>query len=90
MNDISTIITVASDSRLQNVASAIARMVREGRRVTVQAFGATAGERAMKATAVAWCSLRAEGIDVACSPCFAAIKSDSQDHTAVSLRVLRR
>lgn len=88
MKDLPSLITVGADSRPYLVATSIATLVREGRPVTVQAIGSAAAEQAMKAAAVAWRSLKAEGISVACSPFFAEVTVDSQKTTSVRLEVV--
>jgi stage V sporulation protein S len=77
------IVKVSAHSRSTAVAGAIAGIVRERGRATVQAIGAAAVNQACKATAIARSYLEQDGINVICIPSFIEIEIDEQERTAI-------
>jgi len=87
MSHPTTIITVVAESLPASIAAQIISLIRQGKPLAVQAIGSMAVEQAMKAAALAWCYLEAEGIAVACFPSFAKVKIDNRERTFVRLEV---
>ncbi|MBC7235820.1 MAG: stage V sporulation protein S [Chloroflexi bacterium] len=81
---------VAATSRSTAVASAIAGVVRDWGWVELQAIGAEATNRAVKAIAFARNYLQADGLDVVCMPSFVEVRVDNQDKTALRFIIERR
>ncbi len=78
------VIKVSAHSRSTAVAGAIAGIVREQGRATVQAIGAAAVNQAVKAAAIARVYLLdRDGLDVICIPSFVEIDIDEQERTAL-------
>jgi stage V sporulation protein S len=78
-------IKVSANSRTSAVAGAIAGVVREHHRAEVQAIGAGAVNQAMKALVLATGYLKADGINVSCTPEFADVTIDDKVRTAIRL-----
>ena len=78
-------IKVSANSRTSSVAGAIAGVVREHHRAEVQAIGAGAVNQAMKALVLATGYLKADGINVSCTPEFADVTIDDKVRTAIRL-----
>jgi stage V sporulation protein S len=79
------LIKVSSTSRTSAVAGAIAGIVREHHRAEVQALGAGALNRAMKALILATGCLKADGIFVNFVPEFADVTLGDNVRTAIKL-----
>jgi stage V sporulation protein S len=84
------LIKVAATSRSTAVAGAIAGVMRETRRVHVQAIGAGAVNQAIKAVTIARSYLEMDGIDIVVVPSFVDVMIDNQERTAVRLSVEER
>ena len=82
-----SMIKVSANSRTAAVAGAIAGVVREHHRAEVQAIGAGAVNRAMKALVLATGYLKGDGIHVSCVPEFADVTIDDKIRTAIKLVV---
>lgn len=80
-------IKVSANSRTSAVAGAIAGMIREHKRVEVQAIGAGAVNQAVKALVLAIGYLNNDGIRVVCVPEFADVTIDDKVRTAIKLVV---
>ena len=78
-------IKVSATSRTSAVAGAIAGVIREHHRAEVQAIGAGAVNKAMKALVLATGYLRNDGIFVSCVPEFADVTIDDKVRTAIKL-----
>lgn len=81
------VLKVASHSRVNSVAGAIAGVIRGSGRAEIQAIGAGAVNQATKAVAIARNYLEPDGIDVVCIPAFATVSIENQERTAVRLIV---
>ena len=79
------LIKVAATSQTSAVASAIADVVREHRRVEVQAIGTSAVNQAMKAVDLATSSIEQDGIHVCCVLEFANVIIKNKMGTAIKL-----
>lgn len=80
-------IKVSANSRTSAVAGAIAGMIREHKRVEVQAIGAGAVNQAVKALVLAIGYLHGDGIRIVCVPEFADVTIDDKVRTAIKLVV---
>ena len=80
-------IKVSANSRTSAVAGAIAGMIREHKRVEVQAIGAGAVNQAVKALVLATGYLNNDGIRIVCVPEFADVTIDDKVRTAIKLVV---
>ena len=80
-----TVVRVASGSRPNQVAGAIAHLVRKHSQVVVRAIGAQATSQAIKAIAIA---SRYLGFNLACVPEFTVVQIDGQEKTAIVFSVL--
>ena len=81
------ILKVSAKSIPNSVAGAIAGVIREKGSVEVQAVGAGASIKAVKAVAIARGYLAPSGIDLVCVPAFANVLIDSEERTAIKLIV---
>ena len=81
------LIKVSADSRTAAVAGAIAGVIREHKHAEVQAIGAGAVNRAMKALILATGYLKNDGIHVRCVPEFAEVAIDEKLKTAIKLMI---
>jgi len=88
MND-EALLLVASQSRPNAVAGAIAGLVRDGKKPTLQAVGPAAVNQAVKAIAIARSMLLEEGSEIFAVPSFAKIEIEGRERTAVRLEVVR-
>jgi stage V sporulation protein S len=79
------LIKVSATSRTAAVAGAIAGVVRDHQRAEVQAIGAGAVNRAVKALVLATGFLRQDGIHVHCVPEFADVTIEDKVRTAIKL-----
>jgi stage V sporulation protein S len=83
----SEIIKVSAVSPATQVAGAIAKVIRKGRRAEVQAIGAAAVNQAVKAVAISRNYLIEDGVDVVCWPSLIDIQISGAERTAVKLLV---
>jgi stage V sporulation protein S len=84
------LIKVASDSKTSSVAGAIANAVREDEKAEVQAIGAGAVNRAIKATIMASQFLAEEGKHVIFIPSFVMVAIGDKERTALRLSIAPR
>lgn len=84
------IIKVSATSLTTAVAGAIAGVIRESGRATVQAIGASAVNQAVKAIAIARGYLQADNIDIVCVPTFVDVDIGGQERTALRFTVETR
>lgn len=81
---------VASRSKPNKVAGAIAEVIRERGEVELQTIGAGALNQAIKAIAIARGYLAPGGIDIVCTPAFADCEIGGKPRTAIKLLVQPR
>ena len=81
------IIKVSATSRTAAVAGAIAGVVREQKRVEVQAIGAGAVNQAVKALILATSYLKDDGINVVAVPEFVDVEIEEKVRTAIKIVV---
>lgn len=78
---------VSSKSSPASVAGAIAGMVKDDKRVTIQCVGAGAVNQAIKAVAIARGFLTPSGIDISCAPSFTDLEIGDTTRTAIRLLI---
>ena len=81
------IIKVSSKSKPNNVAGALANIVKECREVEVQIVGAGALNQLIKAIIICRGYLAPLGIEVVCIPSFTEIKIDNIDKTGIKILI---
>ena len=79
------LIKVAATSRTSAVAAAIAGVVREHRRVEVQAIGTAAVNQAMKAVDLATSCIKQDGIYICCVLEFSSVMIQNKMWTTIKL-----
>ena len=81
------ILKVSSKSNPNSVAGAIAAMVKEYKKVELQAIGAGALNQAIKGIAIARGFVAPGGIDLICIPAFADVDVEGENRTGIKLIV---
>lgn len=84
------ILKASKSSDPNKIAGAIAKLVREGKEVTVQAIGASAVNQTIKAIAVARGFLAPVGVDLVAVPSFTTLKVEDNDRTAMNIACCAR
>ncbi len=84
----SDLIKVSATSQTTAVAGAIAGIIRERKRVDVQAIGASAVNQAVKAIAIAHGYLQGDGLEITCVPGFVQVDVAGLERTAVRFNVV--
>lgn len=79
------ILKVSSNSSPNKVAGAIAGVIRENKKVEIQAVGAGAINQAVKSVAIARGYVAPIGVDLICLPAFTTIQIDNDERTAIKL-----
>ena len=77
------VLKIKNDSNPNSVAGAIAGMIKENKKVELQAIGAGAVNQAVKAIAVARGFVAQLGINISCIPAFVEIQVDGEDRSAI-------
>jgi stage V sporulation protein S len=80
---------VSAISHVTAVAGAIAKSIRDGNSVVLQAIGAGAVNQAVKAIAIARGYLAGDQLDIVCAPSFVELNIDGAERTAVRLHIDR-
>lgn len=81
------ILKVSSKSNPNSVAGAIAGVLRENKKVEVQAVGAGALNQAVKAIAITRGFVASAGIDLICIPAFVDIQIEGENRTGIKFIV---
>ncbi|HHF08785.1 MAG: stage V sporulation protein S [Thermotogae bacterium] len=81
------VLKVASSSKPNAVAGALAGVIREKGIAEVQAIGAGAVNQAVKAIAIARGYVAPSGINLVCLPSFADVEIDGEVRTAIKFLV---
>ncbi|TYB87290.1 MAG: stage V sporulation protein S [Kosmotoga sp.] len=81
------VLKVASNSKPNAVAGALAGVIREKGITEVQAIGAGAVNQAIKAIAIARGYVAPGGIDLVCIPSFADVEIEGEVRTAIKFLV---
>ncbi len=79
------ILKVSSRSSPNNVAGAIAGVIRDNKKVEIQAVGAGAVNQAVKSVVIARGYLAPIGVELVCLPAFTSVQIDGEDRTAIKL-----
>ncbi|HHV59901.1 MAG TPA: stage V sporulation protein S [Clostridiaceae bacterium] len=74
---------VSAKSIPNSVAGAVASILRESKRVEIQAIGAGAVNQATKAIAIARGFVSPNGIDLVAVPTFAEVEIEGEERTAI-------
>ena len=80
-----TVLNVAAKSNPNSLAGAIAGVIREEQKVTVQAIGAGATNQAVKGIAIARGFVAPSGHDLICIPAFEDVFIDGEERTAIKI-----
>lgn len=81
------ILKVSSTSNPAKVAGALASLLKNNSKITLQAVGAGAINQAVKAIAIARGFVAPSGIDLICIPAFVDIEIETEKRTAMKLLV---
>jgi stage V sporulation protein S len=81
------IFKVSSGSHSTSIAGAIAKSIRDGNEVVLQAIGAGAVNQTVKAIAIARSYLVADNLDIAFVPAFVELDVEGNERTAVRFYV---
>lgn len=78
---------VSSTSNPNSVAGAIAGLIKDNRKVEIQAIGAGALNQAIKGIAIARGYVAPSGIELSCVPAFAEVDVENEKRTGIKLMV---
>ena len=84
------LVKVSSGSTPKAVAGAIAAIIREGKKVEIQAVGAGAINQAVKSMAIARVYMSQEDVEIVCLPAFTEIEINGEPRTAMQFIVEKR
>ena len=84
------VLKVSTKSNPNSVAGAVAAIIKEKNIVEIQAVGAGAINRAVKAIAIARGFVAPSGKDIVCIPAFTDILIDGEERTAIKLIIQPR
>ncbi len=84
------VLKVSSKSNPNKVAGALANLLKENPRISIQAVGAAAINQAVKAIAIARGFVAPSGIDIICIPAFVDIEIHNEKRTAMKFIVETR
>ena len=84
------VLKISSKSNPNSVAGAIAGLVKENERAEMQAIGAGALNKAIKAVAIARGFVAPTGVDLVCVPAFAEVQVEGEDRTGIKIVVESR
>lgn len=81
------ILKASTKSNPNNLAGAIAGVLKEDDKVEIQAIGAGALNQAIKAIAIARGYVAPSGVDLICVPAFTGVEVEGEDKTGIKLIV---
>lgn len=81
------ILKISSKSNPNSVAGAIVGVLKENKKVEMQAIGAGALNQAVKAIAIARGFVAPSGIDLVCIPAFAEVEVEEENRTGIKFIV---
>ncbi|HGD0579040.1 TPA: stage V sporulation protein S [Clostridium perfringens] len=84
------VLKVSTKSNPNSVAGALAAIIKERNTVEIQAVGAGAINKAVKAIAIARGFVAPSGKDIVCIPAFTDIEIDGEERTAIKLIIQPR
>lgn len=81
------VLKISSKSNVNSVAGAIVGVLKENKKVEMQAIGAGAVNQAVKAIAVARGFVAPLGIELVCIPAFTGVEMDYEEKTGIKFIV---
>lgn len=78
---------ISNKSNPNSVAGAIVGILKENKKVELQAIGAGAVNQAVKAIAIARGFVAPSGVDLICVPAFAEVEIEEEDRTGIKFIV---
>lgn len=81
------ILKISSKSNPNNVAGAIAGMIKENKRIEMTAIGAGALNQAIKAIAIARGFVAPAGMEIVCIPAFVTVEVEGEERTGIKIIV---
>ena len=81
------LLKISSNSNPNSVAGAIAGLIKEKKKVEMQAIGAGALNQAIKAIAIARGFVAPSGVNLVCIPAFAEVEVEGEERTGIKLIV---
>ncbi len=81
------LLKISSNSNPNSVAGAIAGLIKEKKKVEMQAIGAGALNQAVKAIAIARGFVAPSGVNLVCIPAFADVEVEGEERTGIKLIV---
>lgn len=81
------LLKISSNSNPNSVAGAIAGLIKDKKKVEMQAIGAGALNQAIKAIAIARGFVAPLGVNLVCIPAFADVKVEGEERTGIKLIV---
>ena len=81
------ILKASAKSNPNNLAGAVAGVLKEDDKVEIQAIGAGALNQAIKAIAIARGYVAPSGVDLVCVPAFTGVEVEGEDKTGMKLIV---
>ena len=81
------LLKISSKSNPNAVAGAIAGLLKEKKKVEIQAIGAGAVNQTMKSIAVARSYVAASGVDLICVPAFCTVTVENEERTGMKFIV---
>lgn len=81
------LLKISSNSNPNSIAGAIAGLIKEKKKVEMQAIGAGALNQAIKAIAIARGFVAPLGVNLVCIPAFADVKVEGEERTGIKLIV---
>ena len=84
------ILKASKSTEPAKLAGALAKIMREGKDVEIQAVGPVPTNQAIKGIAIARGFLAPVGVDMVCIPSFTTIQIDGEDRTAMKITCVKR
>lgn len=81
------LLKISSNSNPNSIAGAIAGLIKEKKKVEMQAIGAGALNQAIKAIAIARGFVAPSGVNLVCIPAFADVEVEGEERTGIKLIV---
>ena len=81
------VLKVSNDSNPNSVAGAMTALLKENRKVEIQAIGAASVNQSIKAIAIARGFMAPIGVDLVCIPAFDKVEIDNEERTCIKLIV---
>ena len=85
MSENNFLLKISSESNPNSIAGALVAMIKENKKVEMQAIGAGALNQAVKAVAIARGFVAPLGIDLICIPAFVEVELNGEKRTGIKL-----